>query len=200
MRRPERKSADARTGRRLRFAAVTVAVGLAIGFLVAHQMRGAAEDELADAARAKASAPPAVVVVRAERSPTAETLTLPGKTAAWYDSTIYARVSGYVAKWFVDIGDHVKKGQVLATIETPDLDAELAAAQAKLKSAEADVKVREAQAAFAKTTYERWRNSPTGVVSRTGARSEKGGLSAARRRSSPPPWPTSPSTRARSTD
>ena len=40
-------------------------------------------------------------------------------------STIYARVNGYVAKWVADIGDHVSKGQVLATIDTPELDAEL---------------------------------------------------------------------------
>ena len=58
----------------------------------------------------------------------------PGETAAWYETTIYARVNGYVAKWLVDIGDHVKKGQVLATIETPELDAELQAARAQLKA------------------------------------------------------------------
>ena len=66
-------------------------------------------------------------------------LVLPGQTAAWYETTIYARVNGYVAKWLVDIGDHVKKGQVLATIETPELDAELAAARAQLKASEAQV-------------------------------------------------------------
>ena len=53
-------------------------------------------------------------------------LSLPGQTAAWHSSTIYARVNGYVGKWFVDIGDHVHKGQVMALIETPDLDAQLA--------------------------------------------------------------------------
>ncbi|MGH6980503.1 MAG: efflux RND transporter periplasmic adaptor subunit, partial [Stellaceae bacterium] len=53
----------------------------------------------------------------------------------------------------------------LATIETPDLDAELTAAQARLKAADAQVRVRQAQAVFARTTFERWRNSPKGVVS-----------------------------------
>jgi RND family efflux transporter MFP subunit len=65
----------------------------------------------------------------------------------------------------VDIGDHVKKGQLLATIETPELDAELNAARAQLKTSEAQVAAREAEAEFSKTTNERWRDSPKGVVS-----------------------------------
>src|SRR6202012_5256123 len=67
--------------------------------------------------------------------------------------------------WFVDIGDPVHKGQVMALIETPDLDAQLAAARAQLQAAEAQVLVRKAAAEFAKTTYDRWRDSPKGVVS-----------------------------------
>jgi RND family efflux transporter MFP subunit len=92
-------------------------------------------------------------------------LVLPGETAAWFETTIYARVNGYVAKWLVDIGDHVKKGQLLATIETPELDAELQAARAQLKASEAQVGARKAEAEFSKTTNERWRDSPKGVVS-----------------------------------
>ena len=92
-------------------------------------------------------------------------LTLPGETAAWYESTLYARVNGYVAKWFVDIGEHVRRGQILATIDTPELDADLTAARAELTAAEAQVKVRAAEAEFAKSTNERWRDSPKGVVS-----------------------------------
>jgi RND family efflux transporter MFP subunit len=90
---------------------------------------------------------------------------LPGENAAWYESTIYARVSGYVSKWYVDIGDQVKAGQLLATIDTPELDAELAAARAKLQVAQAQVKGKQADATFAASTYERWRDSPKGVVS-----------------------------------
>ena len=70
-----------------------------------------------------------------------------------------------MAKWYVDIGDHVKAGQVLALIDTPELDAEFLAAKAKLKVSEAQVKVKQADAAFAASTYERWRDSPKGVVS-----------------------------------
>ena len=92
-------------------------------------------------------------------------MTLPGETDAWYESTIYARVDGYVGAWNVDIGDHVKKGKVLAAIETPDLDAKLAAAQAKVRASIALVVARQADADFAKTTYQRWKDSPKGVVS-----------------------------------
>jgi multidrug efflux pump subunit AcrA (membrane-fusion protein) len=58
--------------------------------------------------------------------------------------TIYARVNGYVAKWIADVGDRVKKDQVLAWIDTPELDAQLEAAQAQLKASETEVKVKEA--------------------------------------------------------
>jgi RND family efflux transporter MFP subunit len=84
---------------------------------------------------------------------------------AWFEAPIYARVNGYLKKWNFDYGAHVKKGDVLAEIETPDLDAQLAASQAKLNAARAVVKVREAEEQFAQSTYQRWRDSPKGVVS-----------------------------------
>jgi len=100
-------------------------------------------------------------------------LVLPGETAAWYDSKIYARVNGYVKKWLVDIGDHVSNGEILALIETPELDAQLQAARAKLNAAQAEVSVKQAHADFAKSTYERWRSSPQGVVSEQERESKK---------------------------
>jgi len=106
-------------------------------------------------------------------------LTLPGATAAWYTSTIYARVNGYVDKWYADIGDHVPKGQVLASIDTPDLDAQLVVAKAKLNAAEAEVKVKEAEAEFAKSTYDRWMQSPNGVVSEQERENKKAGYDSA---------------------
>ena len=153
------------TGRRLKILAGGLLVVLLAGFLIVHTMRSARERRLATEAAALSSAPPAVEVVTAQSAPAGRPLVLPGETAAWYESVIYARVNGYVGSWSADIGDHVKRGQLLATIETPELDAELAAAKAKLRSAEAQVKVREAAADFAETTYIRWRDSPKGVVS-----------------------------------
>jgi len=116
-------------------------------------------------AKAAASSKPQVNVIVVRTAQTSRPLTLPGETAAWFESTIYARVTGYVAKWHVDIGDHVHQGQILALIDTPELDADLNAARAELTAARAQVKVREAEAEFAKTTNERWRDSPKGVVS-----------------------------------
>jgi RND family efflux transporter MFP subunit len=134
---------------------------------------------LAHATSRQASAPPVVNVVRVEKAPAWTSLTLPGETAAWFQSSIYARVNGYVGKWYVDIGDHVKKGQVLATIQTPDLDAKLAAAKAKVKAAAAVELVRKAEADFAQTTYERWKNSPKGVVSAQECDEKKAGYNSA---------------------
>ena len=119
------------------------------------------------------STPPPVDVVIAQPATAGQDLVLPGETAAWYETTIYARVNGYVAKWLVDIGDHVKKGQVLAIIETPELDAELEAARAQLKASQAQVEARKAEAEFSKTTNERWRDSPKGVVSEQERESKK---------------------------
>ncbi len=96
---------------------------------------------------------------------TVQNLTLPGTVAAWYEAPMYARVSGYLEKWYYDYGAKVKKGDVLAKIETPDLDAELLAAKAKLNSAEAVVNVRVAELQFAELTFKRWRDLPKGVVS-----------------------------------
>jgi len=107
--------------------------------------------------------------------PGAQSLKLPGETAAWNETAIYARVNGYVAKWFADIGDNVIAGQTLALIETPELDAELLAAKAKLNASIAQVAVKQARADFAVTTDQRWRESPKGVVSDQERESKKAG-------------------------
>ncbi len=108
---------------------------------------------------------PTVAVISPTAGPTLQRLVLPGTVQAWYEAPIFARVNGYLKEWYFDFGAHVKKGQVLGEIETPDLDAQLAAAQAKLNAARAVVKVREAEKQFAETTYQRWRDLPKGVVS-----------------------------------
>ncbi len=147
-----------KTGRQLRTFAALVAMALIVGFLVVHHLKANDQADLATATKESSTASRAVDIVAAETAPSSVPLTLPGETAAWYDSVIYARVDGYVASWTANIGDHVQKGQVLATIDTPDLDAQLAAAQAKLKAANALVE-------FSRSTFERWKNSPAGVVS-----------------------------------
>jgi RND family efflux transporter MFP subunit len=153
------------TGGRLLRVALVIAIGLVAGFFLVHRNRSAADARLIDEARQTAAEQPVVEAVKVQRSTAPQGLTLPGATAAWDEATIYGRVNGYVAKWMVDIGDQVKAGQTLATIYTPELDAELVAAKAKLNAAIAQVAVKLARAQFATTSYERWRDSPKGVVS-----------------------------------
>jgi RND family efflux transporter MFP subunit len=153
------------TARKLVRLAIGTALALGIGFVLVHHRNAASESQLASTTKQKAQEQPRVDVVTVGPPAATRSLVLPGETAAWYTATIYARVNGYVGKWLVDIGDQVKNGQILATIDTPELDAELNAAKARLKASEAQALVKQAQLEFAKTTYERWRNSPKGVVS-----------------------------------
>lgn len=69
-----------------------------------------------------------------------EEVVLPGNVFAFVDSPIYARTSGYLKKWYFDIGAHVKKGQLLAEIESPEVDKQLAQAKADLLTAQANAK------------------------------------------------------------
>jgi RND family efflux transporter MFP subunit len=153
------------TGRRMKTGVAIAAGILVLGFLVVGILRLFDARAVAKQSEAAYSSAPPVDVVAAQPARVGQDLVLPGQTAAWYETTIYARVNGYVAKWLVDIGDHVAKGEVLATIETPELDAELAAAKAALKASEAEVAARQAEADFSRTTHERWKDAPKGVVS-----------------------------------
>jgi RND family efflux transporter MFP subunit len=161
------------TGRKTKRGVAIVAVFLFLCFLLVSVVRSFHARGVAEAGDAAYSRPPPVDVVIAKAATVGQDLVLPGETAAWYETTIYARVNGYVASWQVDIGDQVKKGEVLATIDTPELDAELAAAKAQLQSSQAQVEARKAEAAFSKTTNERWRDSPKGVVSEQERESKK---------------------------
>jgi RND family efflux transporter MFP subunit len=127
-------------------------------------------------------ATPTVTVLSPKQGVTGLQTVLPGDIQAWYEAPLYARVSGYLKNWYFDYGAHVKKGQMLADIDAPDLDADLAAALANLKSAQAQVNVREAEMEFAKTTYERWRDSPKGVVSVQEQESKKADFNSAKAR------------------
>jgi RND family efflux transporter MFP subunit len=153
------------TARRLRKGGIIAASVLIVALLLVRIVGFRHEQALAGQAHAAVATAHTVDVIIAAPVGAAQHFALPGQTAAWHSSTIYARVNGYVASWVVDIGDHVHSGQVMATIDTPELDAQLAAAHAQLKTAQAQVNVRKAEAVFAKTTYERWRDSPDGVVS-----------------------------------
>jgi RND family efflux transporter MFP subunit len=164
---------DPETGRRTKRGVGVAVILLLVCFIVVIVVRYFHAQSIAKAGETAYSTPPPVDVVTARPATAGQDLVLPGETAAWYETTIYARVNGYVAKWLVDIGDHVKKDQALATIDTPELDAELQAARAQLKASEAQVQARKAEAEFSKTTNERWRDSPKGVVSEQERESKK---------------------------
>ena len=146
--------------RRIAIAAVAAAVLIALFGIV---QRRSHEAEVKQWTQEQAI--PTVAVITPRQGVSVQHLVLPGTVQAWYEAPIFARVSGYLKNWYFDYGARVKKGDLLAEIDAPDLDAQLAAAQAKLNSAKATVKVREAEKAFAETTYARWRESPKGVVS-----------------------------------
>jgi RND family efflux transporter MFP subunit len=153
------------TGRTLQRLALAAALILLLGFALVYAMKLHERRSLADASASQVAQKFMVTVTTVGSGTGGRSLTLPGETAAWFESTIYARVNGYVHKWYADIGDQVRQGQVLATIDTPELDAQLVAARAQVNAAQAQVRVRQAEAELATTTYERWRDSPKGVVS-----------------------------------
>lgn len=94
-----------------------------------------------------ANALPVVSVINLHGSDKHGDLMLPGNVQAFNAAPIYARVSGYLKKWYVDIGAHVRAGQVLADIDVPDQDAQLAQAKADLATAAATAKLAEETAA-----------------------------------------------------
>jgi RND family efflux transporter MFP subunit len=125
---------------------------------------------------------PMVSILTPTHGPSTFELILPGDIQAWNEAPIYARVSGYLHNWYFDYGAAVKKGQLLADIDAPDLDAQVAAAQSRLKAVQQDIQVKRAQEEYARTTYTRWENSPIGVVSeqeRQGKRGDYGSALAA---------------------
>jgi len=123
--------------------AVIFVIVIAVGFI----SRQKAEADLKQATAAAAIATVNVVYPQAG-APTDE-IVLPGNTQAFTDAPIFARTNGYVKSWNADIGTRVKKGQLLAVIETPEVDQQLQQAQADLKTAQANLRQ-------AEITADRW--------------------------------------------
>jgi RND family efflux transporter MFP subunit len=87
-----------------------------------------------------------VSVTRPKVSGATRQLVLPGNTQPLMDAPIYARTNGYLKKWFADIGTHVRAGQVLAEIETPEADQQLQQAKADLETAKSNLTLAEVTA------------------------------------------------------
>jgi RND family efflux transporter MFP subunit len=125
--------------------AILIAGGVVAGGLVTRHTQA---EQLKESAAERAV--PTVSLVSMKDVPAAD-LTLPARIEAWARAPIYARVSGYLARWNVDIGAKVKAGQVLAQIDTPDLDQDLRQAQAQLAVAKTGL-------GLADSTAKRWQS------------------------------------------
>jgi len=136
-------------------ASLIVLILIVLAIAAALRFRIHAENNLKQDSRESAVLP--VSVVHPTPLATTEEITLPGNAQAFRDTPIYARTSGYLKAWKVDIGTRVKQGQVLAEIETPEVDQQLGQAQADLKNAEANLDLAQitatrAEGLFKKTT------------------------------------------------
>jgi RND family efflux transporter MFP subunit len=137
--------------------AVAVLAGLAFLIYSGIHSRVAAESQLMKRTE-EAAIPTVAVICPKEGAPTQEII-LPGNTQAFSDAPLFARTSGYLKRWYFDIGAHVQKGQLLAEIETPEVDQQLRQAQAELDTAQANLNI-------AKITAARWQDLvSTGSVS-----------------------------------
>src|SRR5438105_9588783 len=84
---------------------------------------------------------PSVSVVKPKQTASAQEIILPGNIQPFISSPIYARTDGYLKKWYFDIGAHVKAGQLLAVIQTPELDQQLSQARSTLATAQANLEL-----------------------------------------------------------
>ncbi|MDB5704999.1 MAG: efflux transporter periplasmic adaptor subunit [Sphingomonas bacterium] len=133
----------------LRTIAIVVAAIaiLIVAFGIFSRMR--AESRLTTWTNAQAL--PVVTVIHPAPAGKADALTLPGSVQAFNSAAIYARTTGYISRWFVDIGDPVRAGQVLAVLDAPEVDQQVAAARADLQTARANREL-------AQSTAARWTN------------------------------------------
>jgi multidrug efflux system membrane fusion protein len=159
-----------RAPRRLRsvgLAALAIAAGLVAGGLMSR-----VQADQGVASWTQQAMVPDVKVFDLAHTSSGGDLTLPATIQAFYDAPIHARVSGYLKKWYVDIGAPVKAGQVLADIDTPDLDQQLVQAKADLVTAQANE-------ALSDTTAKRWNSLLTrNAVSKQEADEKNGDLAA----------------------
>jgi len=116
-------------------------VAAIVGGLLASGIRSRVKDNAALCAVTDQMAVPSVSVALPKRAALAQEIVLPGNIQPFISSPIYARTDGYLKKWYFDIGAHVKTGQLLAVIQTPEVDQQLAQARAALATAQANLEL-----------------------------------------------------------
>lgn len=142
---------------------VALLIGLAAG-IIPHYLES---KELEREAERKRNALPSLTVVAARRSAAQDKLSLPGTLSPIEEASIFARASGYVRERKVDMGDHVRRGQLLALIDAPDLDQQVDQARATLLQSESALGQAKAQLHLATLNRDRYRVlTAQGVVSR----------------------------------
>jgi RND family efflux transporter MFP subunit len=137
-------------------AVLIMAVAVAIYFLAIYPRAQTAKELAATAAMAGKTT---VTVVEPTQTSSAPELILPGDIEANQMASIYSRVDGYIKKWYVDIGDHVQQGQVLADIDAPQIDADLREAQAQLELAQANLALAQTNSARSQELFQNHVNS-----------------------------------------
>jgi RND family efflux transporter MFP subunit len=128
-----RKSSPARTAMIVLIAAVVV------GLLVMSGIVPRLRSRKALAAETNELAAPTVMVTQPKLGAPSQEIVLPGNIQAFVDAPIYARTNGYLKHWYFDIGSHIRQGQLLAEIESPEVDQQLSQAQADLGTATANL-------------------------------------------------------------
>jgi multidrug efflux pump subunit AcrA (membrane-fusion protein) len=143
--------------------AIAVIVLMAVLFVAGYLPRHAREKGIQADAHAEETAIPIVNVAKIKKSPPTSELLLPGSMIPVTEAYIFARSSGYIKKRYVDIGDRVKEGQLLAEVDAPDLDQQVVQAQAALSQAKANLNQMQAaldqakaQERLTKLTLDRW--------------------------------------------
>ncbi|MGI9212483.1 MAG: efflux RND transporter periplasmic adaptor subunit, partial [Methylococcaceae bacterium] len=132
-----------------RFRLGLVGLILGLGYTLAHGFSTRQEEQSRRAEWTQQHALPSVAVIHPAHRKEGEVLELPGRLEAVTEASIYARVSGYLKNWNADMGKAVKAGQLLAEIETPELDQQLLQARAEVATAEAESRL-------AGSTAKRW--------------------------------------------
>jgi RND family efflux transporter MFP subunit len=133
----------------LLFGLATIA--LLLGIVIYSGIHERAQADRSLGASTERAAVPVVNVVEPSSAGLSQEIVLPGNTQAFNDTPIYARTNGYLKHWYVDIGTHVKQGQLLADIDTPEVDQQLEQARADLKNSQANEQL-------AQITAARWQN------------------------------------------
>ncbi|MEO8978023.1 MAG: efflux RND transporter periplasmic adaptor subunit [Polyangiaceae bacterium] len=142
--------------------AAVLGAAFLFGYLPKHQ----AQRELVADSHTDAAAVPVVQVILPKVMSSDHAIVLSGSVRPLEETVIYPRANGYISKWLVDIGAKVKEGQLMAEIETPELDQELDQARAQLAQAQAGVTQANANMEFSKANLERFKQLvPAGVAS-----------------------------------